>query len=428
MDPLEMGRAKVRVRGIHTEDEGDLPTKDLPWANVVHPTTSAAYDGIGYGGVGITIDTTVMVYFRDPGNWQEPMIMGTLPGLFKEDGTHKLEYEEEGDISSDLGRISRNYKIDKTTVQKRKKEKLDHTIEYTYNDMQTAGCSWCVVQRDDSDVDVTKEFKEVETPYASEYPYNHVTETNSGHMIEMDDTPGAERVHIYHRSGTMIEIHPDGSLVHKIVGPKVQTIHEYIPVEGEYLRDCTEENKPNGEAESPHREQEVEGDRGKPEDGSPRPDGKDILENHTYYGGKVYTIIENSKEEIVGDGGVIQHNLGNQELVILGNHDIHVNGNETKKVTGTFSMMAGTYKREVRGNDTTSVGGNQIETICGNKVETVCGTKIETVLGGFNLNITGDININTDGVIRINGRMLYLNTPQELPLPNFPSISSLLGG
>lgn len=50
------------------------------------------------------------------------------------------------------------------------------------------------------------------------YPYNNVTETESGHSFEMDDTPGRERVRISHRSGTFIEMHPDGSEVHKVYG------------------------------------------------------------------------------------------------------------------------------------------------------------------------------------------------------------------
>ena len=39
-----------------------------------------------------------------------------------------------------------------------------------------------------------------------EYPHNHVTETESGHVIEVDDTKGKERIHVFHKSGTFIEI------------------------------------------------------------------------------------------------------------------------------------------------------------------------------------------------------------------------------
>ena len=50
-------------------------------------------------------------------------------------------------------------------------------------------------------------------PYNAQYPYNHVTYTESGHMIEYDDTPGSERINIQHRSGAYIEIHPEGHIV-----------------------------------------------------------------------------------------------------------------------------------------------------------------------------------------------------------------------
>ena len=50
------------------------------------------------------------------------------------------------------------------------------------------------------------------------YPYNNIQQTESGHSFEMDDTPTRERVRIQHRSGTFIEMHPDGTEVHKVYG------------------------------------------------------------------------------------------------------------------------------------------------------------------------------------------------------------------
>lgn len=67
-------------------------------------------------------------------------------------------------------------------------------------------------------------FEEPTTPYDSKYPYNQTMASESGHSIEMDDTPGAERVAITHRSGTFSEIHPDGSKVEKIINDNVQII------------------------------------------------------------------------------------------------------------------------------------------------------------------------------------------------------------
>lgn len=55
-------------------------------------------------------------------------------------------------------------------------------------------------------------------PYAAKYPFNHVNETESGHVQEFDDTPGYERIHTYHRTGTFEEIDANGTHVRKIVG------------------------------------------------------------------------------------------------------------------------------------------------------------------------------------------------------------------
>lgn len=56
------------------------------------------------------------------------------------------------------------------------------------------------------------------SPFDARYPYNHVRETESGHLFEADDTPGAERIKESHRMGTYYEVFPDGSKVTKVVG------------------------------------------------------------------------------------------------------------------------------------------------------------------------------------------------------------------
>lgn len=72
-------------------------------------------------------------------------------------------------------------------------------------------------------------------PFNAKYPYNKVTETESGHVVEFDDTPENERVHFYHRKGTYIEIDPNGSQVNRIVGDGYEIIDRngYIYVNGE---------------------------------------------------------------------------------------------------------------------------------------------------------------------------------------------------
>jgi predicted chitinase len=55
-------------------------------------------------------------------------------------------------------------------------------------------------------------------PFGAKYPFNKVFESESGHIQEFDDTPGQERIHTYHRSGTFNEVDPNGTSVNYIVG------------------------------------------------------------------------------------------------------------------------------------------------------------------------------------------------------------------
>jgi hypothetical protein len=60
-----------------------------------------------------------------------------------------------------------------------------------------------------------EELGEKKTEYAAKYPHNKTITTESGHVLELDDTPKAERIHVYHKSGAYVEIFPDGSIITK---------------------------------------------------------------------------------------------------------------------------------------------------------------------------------------------------------------------
>lgn len=61
-------------------------------------------------------------------------------------------------------------------------------------------------------------FSEPLSSFSAKYPYNHVFESESGHVQEFDDTPNHERIMTYHRKGTFTEIDPNGSQIVHIVG------------------------------------------------------------------------------------------------------------------------------------------------------------------------------------------------------------------
>lgn len=68
-----------------------------------------------------------------------------------------------------------------------------------------------------------------------QYPYNKIQQSESGHSIEMDDTVGKERLRLQHRSGSFIEMQPDGTEVHKIYGDGYEIIagNKNISIKGQ---------------------------------------------------------------------------------------------------------------------------------------------------------------------------------------------------
>jgi len=77
-------------------------------------------------------------------------------------------------------------------------------------------------------------WSEPESPYAAEYPFNHVYESESGHIKEYDDTSGAERIHERHTSGSGYEIGPTGTKVTKVVKDNYEIISndDFLHVRG----------------------------------------------------------------------------------------------------------------------------------------------------------------------------------------------------
>jgi len=71
-------------------------------------------------------------------------------------------------------------------------------------------------------------------PYNADYPFNHVYFSESGHVMEFDDTPRSERVHLYHKAGTFTEIDANGTQVNRIVGDGYEILERngYIHILG----------------------------------------------------------------------------------------------------------------------------------------------------------------------------------------------------
>lgn len=73
MDPLGLGRMRVRAFGYDSEDRGEVPTEHLPWAYPILPLNSAQ------GEVHSPKEGTwVIGFFRDGMDAQDRIIFGTI--------------------------------------------------------------------------------------------------------------------------------------------------------------------------------------------------------------------------------------------------------------------------------------------------------------------------------------------------------------
>lgn len=179
-DPEKMGRVRVRVVGLHTDDRNELPTAGLPWAMVCMPPTSPSMNGIGHTPF-LLEGSWVIVTFFDI-ELQEPLILGSILSIPEQ------RRDKQHGFTDPRGHYPRKSQIGHPDVNAR--------------------------ARGIKSPDLTKTpiGNEPEDPYEAKYPYNHVFESESGHIIEIDDTPNHERINLWHRTGTSIEIHPNGDM------------------------------------------------------------------------------------------------------------------------------------------------------------------------------------------------------------------------
>ena len=249
-DPKRLGRLKVRCLGYHTENLDKLPTKDLPWAHVMSPITSATISGVGQTPLGAVEGTWVVGFFQDGSDAQMPIIIGTLPGVPSELPT-KIE---KGDDDKYPGKGFQDYKNanypkykDETDVNRLAVgdesnphssltiRKADRTTDMGRADFNSVEVRVANADNDILPGDDGTAFSEPAIPYDAAYPYNHVYESEGGHVREMDDTPSHERIHERHSSGSGYEIHPDGSKVTRVKKDNYELItgDDYAHIKGD---------------------------------------------------------------------------------------------------------------------------------------------------------------------------------------------------
>ena len=224
-DPTFTGRVRVRCLGYHTEDKLILPTADLPWAAPVLPITSSGISGIGQTPLGLVEGSWVFGFFRDSDYAQEPVIMGSLPGRPSEGAYNTGFYDPYGAFprkidEPDVNRLAVN-DPDKPadSLVLRKATRITGVPTAMFDGFnivsgligQVAGITGIATEVITTVVAASglTGWDQPEIAYAAKYPYNHVYESESGHILEFDDTPGAERVYLAHWGGSSIEFNPN---------------------------------------------------------------------------------------------------------------------------------------------------------------------------------------------------------------------------
>lgn len=171
-DDAQTGRVLVRELLGHSNK---VASEDLTPAYIVMPPNSAAVGGVGVSPTGLLKGTRVMcMKFEDQA---APYIIGVLN--YAPEDNHSVSSYARGQGEPEL------------KAQNRIKGEDGSVIE-------------------------------PESKYKAKYPYNNTMTTRSGHLLEFDDTPGAERIQIYHKAGSYIEILPDGTIVTKSVKDHIQ--------------------------------------------------------------------------------------------------------------------------------------------------------------------------------------------------------------
>lgn len=191
-------------------------------------------------------------------------------------------------------------------------------------------------------------FEEPKSPYGAKYPYNTVTCSESGHITEIDDTPGAERLHRKHAVGTFEEIHPDGTRVTKIVGEDYLIVKSgrNVQIEGD-LKVYIGGNSTisvQGDADLTVQGNVTEFVRGNVD--------QTIEQNVTQkINGTVSQTIKGNVDSVVTEGNVTQ-------TVSAGNMTQSIKGDVTQEITGSYNGKTDNYTLDVAGNYTVKVGGS----------------------------------------------------------------------
>lgn len=187
-DPLQIGRLKVRIFGDHGTPD-DIADDDLPWCNVMMPINKASTlveggNAVGQSATGALNGSVVIGFYADGDSKQMPIAMGTMVGA---------------PLNIPLGEGT--------------------TPQFAPTDMPYEARG--IKSTRDIDFSEIGGFEPAGPLIGAQqaiYPYNKVEVTESGHLVEYDDTPGSERIFIRHKVGSYHHFDVNGDTANKSMG------------------------------------------------------------------------------------------------------------------------------------------------------------------------------------------------------------------
>ena len=228
-DPLFLSRVRVRCFGFHTDDLAKLPTDQLPWATVMLPTSSSGVSGVGQTPHGLVEGSWVVGFFRDGRESQDPIVMGSIAGLNVNEALPEKGFSDPNALYPKKNDDPIDNYLGESDVHKAARGAASRHI------LNTENIRFGEVGKDAQTFKDQVLFEEPSSPSEPVYPFNHVYESESGHVFEVDDTADKQRIREQHRSGTFYEIHPDGTKVTKVVKDRFELVigDDYVNVKGQ---------------------------------------------------------------------------------------------------------------------------------------------------------------------------------------------------
>lgn len=232
-----------------------------------------------------------------------------------------------------------------------------------------------------SSTPLTSTFNTPQPVDASMYPYNNVTQTRAGHVFEVDDTLGNERIHEMHKSGTYRTIEPDGAQSTTVVSDRYTTVcgNDFVSITGtcniHINGNCLLTVNGNYNVEvNGNMEQTVKGEY-KLKVGNA---------HKTEVTGDKSENVKGKKDVIAGKGLFIDVTSGGSTSNIIGETKYNVSGDYTSAVTGssTSTSMTGVSISSPAGK--ASIGGMTAA------IEGVASLDL-TALGPVNINAPSSI-------------------------------------